>query len=331
MSFCIAADIGGTNGRFCVYDNTTKELIEYKSYRCADFDTFESLLSYYLNSLSIDIPKQAVIAIATHVSSDYIEYTNLDWNFSVSDVAKTYKFEYLKFINDFTAVSLAVPSLNSEQLIQVGEYKVDVAAESPFAKAIIGAGTGLGVSGLLPSQGAWVPIQGQGGHVVYGPNNEFEVELFKYISNEYGYVSAENLLSGNGLQLLYQAVAFVNGSEAQAFSAANITSNGLDGSSDDCLSALNTFCGIFGSVASDLVLTLGARAGLYIAGGVVNHMQDFFANNENFHNRFNRKGCMTPYMEDIPVAIISDTNVGLLGALASRESRFQSLGVTYTQ
>ncbi len=327
MSLCLVADIGGTNGRFCLFDG--KDFSELQSFRCAEFDTFESLLNHYIDGLSGDRPTQAVIAIATHVSEDNVEYTNLSWSFSVKDVAQKLNFDYLKIINDFTAVSLAVPVLKDEQLVKVFGSEQD--SDSQSAKAIIGPGTGLGVSGLFHSGDSWLPIQGQGGHVVYGPNNEFEIELFKYIAGEYGYVSAENLLSGRGLQLLYQAAAYVYGAEAQAYSPANIVSFALDESDENCLTAVDSFCGILGSVASDLVLTLGARGGVYIGGGVVNHMLDYFVANKNFQNRFQRKGCMTPYMEGIPAYVICDTMIGLVGSVQSRLPQYDSLGITVTR
>lgn len=324
MSLCLLADIGGTNGRFSLFDGN--KLTQFKSYPCADFKSFSALIAHYLKQIEGPKPSRAVFAVATHVSADTIEFTNLPWVFSVKEIARTHQFEYLKIINDFTAVSLAVPLMKSEQLVQLGGKENQL----PMAKAVLGAGTGLGVSGLLPYKDVWVPIQGQGGHIECASGTPFEDEIFAIIRQQQFYISAENLLSGSGLLRLYHAIALIYGVPAQDYSPADIVSQGSSGKDTNCEKVLDTFCCILGAVAGNLALNLGARSGVYIGGGVVNHMLDYLIQHSSFRQRFEQKGCMTSYMQDIPVYVITEPNVGMIGALAARQTAYDGIGISYS-
>jgi glucokinase len=322
MSLCLVADIGGTNGRFAINKNGI--LSDFQRFKCADFTTFDELLSHYLGLLNGPVPKKAVIAIASPVSSDCIELTNLSWSFSVKETAKRYQFDYLKVLNDFTAIAIAVPFLKKHQMKHIYGNNI----ENDKAKAVIGAGTGLGVSGILPHNHAWVPVQGQGGHVNYSPYDQYERELFTNFTPDNDYLSAEDVLSGRGLERLHKAVTLMNGDRQKNYTAADIVNTGINDSEKDCVQTLNTFSGILGAVAGDLAMTLGARGGVYIGGGVVNHMLEFFITNKNFRLRFEQRGCMSSYLEEIPIYVISDSQVGLLGALESSKEGYESIGIT---
>ncbi|MGH1539326.1 MAG: glucokinase [Arenicella sp.] len=323
MSLCIVADIGGTNARFAV-ENQGK-LTHIQVYSCRDFADFSELLdAYFLEIKGLDVTK-AAIAVASHVSHDTVEFTNLPWKLVISKVSKAYGFEEFKVLNDFAALAVAVPLLGGDQLIQIGGGESNPNA----AKALIGAGTGLGVSGLLPHDNVWVPIQGQGGHITIGPTNSLENKLFEYILRENGHVSAECVLSGKGLVSLYKAMAAVHGIPIREFTPADIVSNGL-ADEPTCSNVLKTFCEILGSTAGDLALTLGARGGVYIGGGIVTHMKDYFHSTPFFRQRFEHKGCMAEYIEKIPAYLISETRAGLLGALESTNPDYKDIGITYS-
>lgn len=341
MSTCVVGDIGGTNGRFAIFDG--EAITQFKRFACADFSSFEQMLEQYLQMIDGDQPSAAAFVIATHVSEDRVNFTNQPWSFSISEIAQAYRFTYLKVINDFTSISIAIPLLSSAQLIQLGgEYQENLVA----AKAVIGPGTGLGVSGLLPHKGDWVPVQGQGGHVSVRPDNDYERELFDVLVNDiaqsscacdtphrhgedyYPYVSAENLLSGSGFLRLYTAVAKLANHTVKGYSPAEIVAAGLSQDDSDCVQVLKTFCCLLGSVAGDLALSLGARSGVYIGGGIASHIQPFLTQTSYFRDRFENKGCMTSYMKKIPAFIISEATVGLMGAVECRKPSYAALGVT---
>lgn len=320
---CLVADIGGTNARFALFENGRLE--SFQDYACAAFDSIESVLSTYIDSLSGYKPKQAVIAIATHVSGDEVEFTNLSWSFSIRKIAKQWGFQRTKFVNDFTAASVAVPHLNYEQLIALGGKP----SPNRAAKVVIGAGTGLGISGLLPSEDGWVPVQGQGGHVSYAPKGTYQRDIFDYLFRQNEYVSAEDLLSGRGLVTLYRAVSAVNDTKTNDYTPADVMQHGLDLSDAYCRDVLDTFAYVLSDVSSNLVLTMGARGGLFICGGVINHMIDYFKEDNDFRKNFENKGRMSSYIEEIPAYIIADTKVGLLGALECTKSSYDFIGINH--
>lgn len=323
MSVCLIGDIGGTNGRFALYDG--HQLSQFKSFLCAEFTSFDALIDSYLTELQGERPSEAALAVATHVSGDRVSFTNLHWDFKVSELAERHQFKKLKVLNDFTAISLAVPKLKGEQLIQIGGDSSDIAGK---AKAVIGPGTGLGVSALLEHLGHWVPVQGQGGHILCRPADESEWPLYDYIDQHVDYVSAENLLSGRGIDLIYKAVCHADQQPPQCATIPEIVHAGIQGSDPQAKKTLETFCRVLGRVAGDLVLTIGARGGAYIAGGVVSHLLGFMVSTDHFRQSFDRKGVMHHYMEHVPCFVISEPMVGVLGAVESRNSAYDYIGVT---
>jgi len=324
MSTVLVADIGGTNGRFAIADG--QSLQEFKVLPCAEYPTLGDMIKDYLSSLNTEAPKAAAIAVATYVAGDEVSFTNLPWVFSVKSVAKECGFNHFKVINDFTAISVAVPTLQSDQLIQVGG---NANIEDEGAKAIIGPGTGLGVSGLFSHNGTWVPVQGQGGHVLWGAANSFEQELFTYINQQFQPVSAENLLCGKGLKLLYESVCAINGESEKEYSIPEVVTLGTEGKDGNCTKAVEVFCTVLGRVAGDLTLTLGARSGLYVGGGVVSHFTDFLIGSGLFRKGFEDKGRMSEYMLDIPAYIITEKKIGLIGANESMKKEYDFIGETY--
>lgn len=321
----LIADIGATNGRFAIAKNG--RLIEVKRYKCACFGLFEDMLDTFLHELTMPIPNQAVIAVATYVNDDKVSFTNLPWSFSIRELGQRYQFDYLKVINDFTAIAQATPTLTPEQLIPIGHEYAPI--QDDKALAIIGPGTGLGVSGLLPHKGSWLPIQGQGGHVKYRPSDTFEAEMFTFLDKRFNYVSAEYLLSGRGLVLLYHTISQTRNQIPEFNEPDQIVNAAIQHNHEDALKTLEVFCKVLGSVAGDLVLTLGATGGCFIGGGVVNHMVDYFVNTNHFRSTFEDKGMMSDYMKAVPTYLISEKNAGLLGAIVSRDKAFDAIGIAY--
>ncbi len=322
MHMILVADIGGTNARLGLFSGD--ELSDEQVYKCADFGSIEELLESYLSSLTA-FPTKAAIAVACVAHGDCIKFTNSSWRFSVAKVAKQFNFIEVKVLNDFAALALSIPFLGSKQLIKLGGGEII----EGNAKAVVGAGTGLGVSGLLPNKNSWIPIQGEGGHVRYGAYDDHEYQLFKILAPNDQYVSAEKLLNGRGLVRLYNAKAKLNGQPALYGDPPGIVSQALSGSDSLCVETLTLYCGILGDVAGDIALLLGARGGLYIGGGVVGHIQPFLLSNETFRQRFQDKGAQAKMVEQIPAFIIQEPLAGLYGAAGAADKAFQSIGVNY--
>jgi glucokinase len=239
---------------------------------------------------------------------------NAPWSFSNEGLRQSLGLQQLRCLNDFTVLALALPALPDSDLRQVGGGAV----QPRMTKALLGAGTGLGVSGLLPTpDGGWVPVAGEGGHVSLPSANEAEDRLIQALRARFGHVSAERVLSGKGLVLLYETHAALAGQAAASLTPAEVTQRGLAGSCTLCRAALHSFCEWFGAIAANLAVTLGAQGGLYIGGGIVPKLGDFFEQS-GFRRRFDDKGRYSAYLGAIPVFVIHSDYPALLGASLAR-------------
>ncbi len=325
----LVADIGGSNARIGLVSKGALEQVTV--FRCAEFDGIDSLLEHYF-SVSNQTVSNAVIAVASSVECDEIVFTNMNWRFSLSRLAQRFHFGRLKVLNDFTALAMAIPFLRENQLRRVEcALTRETQIRQDSAKGVIGAGTGLGVSGLLPTVDGWLPVQGEGGHVRYAATDDYEKELLRVMAPNDSYISAESLLSGTGLLRLYEGLTQVNGVESICQMPAEVVCFGNNASDATCHRALEIYCGIFGDVAGDLALTLNASGGMYIGGGVVNHMADFFCQSKIFRERFENRGLKTEMLKAIPTFLISDTNAALIGASIADHHAFEKVGMTYSQ
>jgi glucokinase len=217
-------------------------------------------------------------------------------------------------LNDFTALALALPHLPASSRWSVGPVS-QAPALGPIG--LIGPGTGLGVSGLMPvpGNGRWVPIVGEGGHVTLSASTAEEFAVITQIQRRYGHASAERAVSGPGLVDLYHALSQVRGSPSTEITApAQVLELALQEGRSLAGDALDLFCGFLGSVAGDLALTLGARGGVYIGGGIVPRMKSRFAQS-SFRTRFEAKGRFAAYLRDIPTWVIdAPVSPALMGA-----------------
>ena len=309
----LLADIGGTNCRFAMLKHPGDRLSDELNFSCADYPGVLEATQNYLTKTTIK-PRWVGIGIATAVTGDLVKMTNLGWCFSQAELCRQLGVEQLKVINDFTALALSLPLLNAAQLMKVGGGETD--PDLPIA--LLGAGTGLGVSGLIPAHQHgepphWIPIQGEGGHVSFSPFNHKEDEILRIFRHEFGHVSAERLLSGPGMVKLHQAIAQLNGEHAEQLSASEISARGIGDDSPLCREVVDTFCGMLGTAAANLVITLGALGGLYIGGGIIPKLGDYFAQSP-FRVRFEQKGRFSEYLANVASYVITAANPALYGA-----------------
>jgi len=312
----LLGDVGGTNARFG-WQATAESGIEHVLVLpCAAHETLEAAIRTYLELKNLPLPRASALGIANPITGDVIRMTNHHWSFSITDMQHSLGLDRLNVINDFTALALALPSIPTENLVQVG----GTAAQAFAPKALMGAGTGLGVSGLLPTDANdhWVAIAGEGGHVTLAAQTETEYRVIELIRQRYGHVSAERVLSGQGLVDLYLALRQLNkGDPVDVAGAAEITAWALHDKDPLALQCIEMFAGFLGSVAGDLALTLGARGGVYLGGGIVPRWLGWFETS-HFRERFEAKGRFSAYLKDIPVWVINASeSPALLGAARS--------------
>ncbi len=314
----LIADIGGTNARFAI-ENEPGKFSAIQILKCAEFPTISDALRAYLQhpqaiAAGAQNLRKAGIAIANPVHGDFIKMTNHHWSFSILAVQEEFGFRPLKVVNDFTALALSLPHLDATQKSQIGEGEPKPGA----AIGLLGAGTGLGVSGLIPAPGApggWVALDSEGGHTSFSPTNQREIDILQFALKSYAHVSSERLMSGSGLLLIYQALAARAGVEAEPIDIPEITRRGLKQECPICEETLWAFCDMLGTMAGNLAVTLGAKGGIYIGGGIVPRLGQFF-NDSNFRKCFIQKGRFEEFLNPIPTYVITEPYPAFFGISA---------------
>lgn len=315
----LLADIGGTNARFAL-ELGAGRISNIHVLSGASYATLADALKAYL--ALPDVQQAAgqpichgAIAIANPVNGDFVRMTNHHWEFSIEALRQEVDFEVLVVVNDFTALARSLPHLSDAQKRQVGG-----GTPQPGALGLVGAGTGLGVSGLIPSPAGWTALLSEGGHVSFPPMNAAEVAILQYAWTEFEHVSAERLLSGQGIELLYRAVAHLRGATAEQMAASEIARRALAGECALCDEAIEHFCTMLGTIAGNLGVTLGAVGGIYIGGGIVPRLGERF-DRSGFRARFEQKGRFCAYLSAIPTYVITaeyPAFVGVSAILAER-------------
>jgi len=295
----LVADIGGTNARFGWVAQLGASISQVLTLPCAQHATLAQATRSYLQQAGLPAPQSLAMGIATPVTGDAVRMTNHHWAFSQQALQAELGLSTLLVLNDFTTLALALPGLGVNQLRQLGGGS----AQPGQACALLGPGTGLGVSGLVPSPSGWQPLAGEGGHVTLAAADDREEHVIRQLRLRYGHASAERALSGAGLVALYEAVCAIEQREAEPLLPSDVTSRGLAGSDPICVEALGHFCALLGSVAGNLALTLGARGGVYIGGGIAPRLGSFL-NTSLLRARFEGKGRFQDYLRSIPLLVI---------------------------
>ncbi len=321
----LLADIGGTYARFTLemspgrFENTA-------SLRSADHPDFQAAVTAYLAALPAALAasiEHAAVAIANPVEGDEVRMTNYHWHFSSEDMRQRLGLQTLVVVNDFTALAMALPRLSSTQRRQVGGG----AARKHSVVGVLGAGSGLGVSGLIPvgdvTGAGYVALGTEGGHTSFAPRDEREIAILRHGLTRYTHVSFERLLSGPGLELIHEALRARAGLAPLPLAAPEITHSALAGGDAVCVEALQAFCAVLGTAAANLAVTLGAFGGIYIGGGIVPRLGGYF-DRSPFRERFEDKGRFSDYLKGIPTYVVTAEQATFLGVSAILASQLQA-------
>lgn len=305
----LLGDIGGTNARFALIRTPGGPLEHIRTLPGADYAGPAEAIEAYLKEAGGDRPVAGGIGIANPIDGDWIRMTNHTWSFSIETVRKALGFSHLVFVNDFTALALSLPHLPAAELDQIGGTQ----AEKGGCIGVIGPGTGLGVSGLIPSPAGYIPLSGEGGHATVAATTAEEAAVITEVGKHYPHVSAERVISGPGLVTLHEALAAVRGLPSPGLDAPAITDGALSGKDPLALDSINMFCALLGTIAGNLALTLGAKGGVFIGGGIVPRFGEIFARTP-FRERFEAKGRFRSYLASVPVFVIHSAYPALIGA-----------------
>lgn len=307
----LIGDIGATNARFALVQPQSGTSTP-RLYALNDFPSLEEAIRAYLaEALPGGRPEQAVLAVASPITGDTVALTNHAWTFSIEGLRQRIGLKRLRVINDFAATALAVPHLTDADRLQIGSGASVAAAPA----ALIGPGTGLGVSALIATPSGMVPLAGEGGHVTMAAATAREAAVLDLMRERYDHVSAERVLSGPGLVNLYAALCELANVPAAPFRPAQITSPRVWEEDARAREATEMFCAMLGTVAGNLALTFAARGGVFVAGGIVPRLGVFFAQSE-FRARFEAKGRFRSYLAAIPTYVITRPLPALVGAAA---------------
>jgi glucokinase len=309
----LVADIGGTNARFAL-ERGPGRIGDVATLPCAGHPEFRDAVRAYLARHPGVRVRHAAIAIANPVDGDLVKMTNHCWTFSIAAAQAELGLDTLLVVNDFAALAMSVPELAASELVQVGGG----APVDGGVVGLVGAGTGLGVAGLIPSGGRWTVLQSEGGHAAFSPMDAREQAILDFCWQRWEHVSAERLVSGPGLSLIHEALAAHRGITAPVLDPADIVERALDGGDALCAEVLDAFCGMLGTVAANVAVTLCARGGIYIGGGVVPRLGAWFARSP-FRARFENKGRFSGYTGRIPCFVIHAPCPALAGAAAMLE------------
>ncbi|MDC8802269.1 glucokinase [Halomonas pacifica] len=306
----LIGDIGGTNARFALVTPGGFEPHDILSLPCADYSGLVEAVNDYLTRVGAtgaQAPREACLAFACPIRGDRVKMTNNHWAFSRREAQQALGLTLFKVINDFTAQALGVPHVTESDLVEVQPGE----ALPHTARLVIGPGTGLGVAGLFPGRRAWIPLPTEGGHVTFAPTDEREQNLLRHFRNRYGRVSVERILCGQGLLDLYLAHCSLKGAPPRYANPAEVSeAAGADPVARD---TLLRFLKILGDVCGDAALTMGARGGVYLCGGILPRLLEWLPRSR-FREAFAAKGRMGDYTGAIPVQVVTAAWPGLLGA-----------------
>jgi len=334
MSLLLAGDIGGTKTILRLVEaSATQQLhtLHEERYPSGDFSDLVPMVQQFLATFNAPTPEKACFAIAGPVVDNTAKLTNLTWFLEAENLEQELGIDHVSLINDFAAVGYGVLGLSEKDIHTLQTGKIN--PEAPVA--IIGAGTGLGQGFLIKQADGYHVFPSEGGHADFAPRTELEFLLLKYLLDKHDIqrVSVERVVSGQGIVSIYQFLRdkkiapestevgqIVRTWEQQAGRrektvdpSAAIASVALEGRDRLCEQTMQLFVEAYGAEAGNLALKLLPYGGLYIAGGIAAKILPLMQEG-SFLFSFSQKGRMRSLLEDVPIHIVLNPQVGLIGA-----------------
>jgi len=313
----VLADVGGTNVRFAVLAGGTLGEIAHIEVR--DHKDFAGALAAFMARQTARAAiRSAILAVAGVVEGERCALTNNPWVVDAAELRARFGITSVQLVNDFEAIAWSLPHLAAGDVRTIGGGRP--VAQAPMV--VLGPGTGLGVAAYVPHAQGGLVLRSQGGHGTVPSGSLREDVLIENLRRRYGHVSAERVLSGQGLENLYRAIASTDALTVPERTAAKITQAALDGHCAASCAALDTYCAMLGDVAGNFALSFGAQGGVFMAGGIVPRLRDYLPRTQ-FRARFEAKGRMRHYLEPIPVYLILREDPAFVGlrSLAEQSAR----------
>lgn len=311
----LLADIGATNARFALLNGT--EIGALATLAVADYASpVEAARAFLAGPGQGHVPQRALIAAAGPLANGRIVLTNAAWTVDAERIRQGLDLAEVQVLNDFEALGWSLPALQPDDIVTLGVC--DPAGKGTMA--VMGPGSGFGLAAMAFGPNGETVLVTEGGHATLSSENRREDAIILALREQLHHVSVERVLSGPGLVQLYHAIAMVDGTTIPQRSSSEIVSHALAGDCKVSAETLELFCAFLGSVAGNVALTLGARGGLFIGGGIALRFTDFLRRSA-FRERFEAKGRMSAYLNRIPTAVIVRPNPAFLGlSYLARES-----------
>lgn len=318
-SMILAGDIGGTNTRLAIMNfvNGKFNFVSEKTFASREEPSLESALLKFLTKLTCTITR-ACLGIAGPVRHGRCEATNLPWIVDSQELARQLNIPRVDLINDLEANAYGVVALESKDFEVLNQGIHDAQGN----QAVISAGTGLGEAVLFWDGREYRPFASEGGHADFAPRNHVEMDLLNYLLKRHSRVSVERLISGQGLVNIYQFFKDKGDGKEPAWLVeemrrmdppAVISQNALNGKSSLCMDTLDLFVSLYGAEAGNLALKVMATGGVYLGGGIAPKIVAKLRE-PVFMNAFTAKGRMKPLLQAMPVRVILNSKVALIGA-----------------
>ncbi|NIP18226.1 MAG: glucokinase [Xanthomonadales bacterium] len=309
----LIGDIGGTNARFALADPEGKGFSNEMTLACDDFESAGLAIGEYLERAGVQRPEVICLAVAGPVVDDSVRFINNHWSIDCRDLRQDFGTEKAQMFNDFHAISYSIPLLPEGDCVSVGPEAEAPGGRGDYTVGVIGPGTGLGVAGLVSKGGDIHAISGEGGHVGFAPENRLQLQVLGMLRERFERVSNERLLCGPGLENIYRAILRIHGERDVHVEAPEIFRRALANEDVHASESLQLFYEALGQAAGNLVLTMGAWDGVYIAGGILKRYPELLQTG-GFRSGFENKGRYRALMERVPTFLILHDQPGLLGA-----------------
>jgi len=320
----LIGDIGGTNARFALSYPDQSGFSDELTLPCADYETAEAGVDAYLERSGNQEPDIICLAAAGPVIDNRVEFLNNHWVIDARQLRQKFPSASIRLLNDFEAIAYSIPLLGDTDISTIGLVPSVLDGKSEFTVGVLGPGTGLGIAGLLGRAGKVYPVVGEGGHVGFAPESPTQHKVLRQLRQDFERVSNERLISGPGLENIYRALCKIHGQQVADINAAEIFSRVLANTDVIATEASQLFFEALGQVAGNLVVTLGAYDGVFLAGGILKRYPDLLKSSD-FRAGFESKGRHRSLMEEVPTSLILHPQPGLLGAsLCARELLEQS-------
>lgn len=317
MNNFIAGDIGGTKTLLRISAAGGAPVLQ-KSYPSAVYAGLAEILDEFLREAGVPNIRAACFALAGPVSGRRVALTNLPWEVDADVLAARFAIPRISLINDFEAVGYGIAALHQDDLLTLQPGVV----RTECVRVVVGAGTGLGVAWLSWMNGGYAVHPSEGGHMDFAPVDELQFKLLQYLQQRYGHVSYERIVSGPGLAAIFeflrdsglgspsgQLLAAIGEGDA----AAALTRFAQQGNEPIAQMALDLFVRVYGAFVGNLALAALPRGGIYVAGGIAAKIASIMQRGD-FLRAFHDKGRYTALLETLPLHIVTNPHVGLLGA-----------------